>query len=91
MGTELAALPTHADARGCQPVVIVDTTGPPCVMPFASTLNRALELLVEHEITIAQNTHIDDGFPFNIAHLVVQALDSCTYSTMVHSTTSAAA
>ncbi len=72
MGTELATMPSLADERGCQPVVIVDTTGPPCIMPFASTLNRALELLVEDEITTARGVDMDDGFPFNVAHLVTQ-------------------
>ena len=63
----LATVPIAPDAQGRRPVVIVDANEDPYLLPLASTLNRAVHLVVTDEIRAAQDhTWHDDPFPDNM-------------------------
>ncbi len=60
---DLAIVPTHADDQGRHPVVIVDSNEEVFIEPIASTLSRALELVVDDQIRRSQE-HGWPGEPF---------------------------
>ena len=71
--TNLATVPNHTDEKGRQPVVIVDTNEEPFMVPLASTVNRALELVVEDDIRRTQDEFwSDEPFPENLAERIAQ-------------------
>ncbi|WP_163870921.1 hypothetical protein [Myxococcus eversor] len=75
-----ATVPGLADARGCQPVVEVDTyeLDGPVVMPLASNVDRFFDLYASYlEALVAHEDYAERGsaalsFPWKVPHLVAR-------------------
>ena len=70
--TDVTSIPALADEQGRQPVVLLDAVEAPFITPLASTLNRALELIVEDRILAARDGEMREVFPTVMAEAVAQ-------------------
>ena len=64
---EITSIPALADEQGRQPVVILDLNDAPHIEPLASTVNRAVELIVQDCILTGGDYESREPLPIELA------------------------